>query len=151
MAKLKHETTIVDRNTGEIITSSKSFSVKSKSSEEFYMTFIQFVQPLLRFKSIRDMQVLTKFCMMIEYNTNRVILPAPRRKQICEELGMENTHLSNCIRRLKDLRIITGDKGVYEVNPIYFWKGTTDSRDKLLKNEGLEIRIKFTGNDKDFK
>lgn len=147
MARLKHETTVTDRETNQPITTSKTFSVRAKNSEEFYFTFLSFMQKQLKIKNLVDIQVLTKFCLIMEYDSTRVMLPAPRRKELCEELGIRSTHLSNSISRLKELGIMTGEGGMYEISPFLVWKGRTDERDKLLREQGLELKIKFGGKD----
>lgn len=146
MKRLKHvtETSSSDKD-GEILTTSKTFAVKTQTTEEFYLTFFSFMQPHLKIKNMIDINVLTKMCMMMEYDSTEVMLPTQRRKTMCEELGMESTHLSNSFKRLRELGLIQGDSGVYEINPYYVWKGRTDAREKLLREKGIEIRLKFLG------
>lgn len=144
MAKLKNETVFAENGS---VASSKTYSIKVTNSEEFYFTFISYFKPMLRIKHIVDVHVLTKFCMLMEYDSTKVLLPTQRRKDICEELKIQTTHLSNSIKRLKVLGIMTGDGGIYEINPYLVWKGKTDTRDKLLREEGLEIKLKFGGKD----
>lgn len=145
--RLKNEVTELDKSTGELTTISKTYSIKVKDQEEFYLTFAGFMQYVFKVKSIIDIQVLTQFCMMMEYGTNRVFLPTVRRRELCEKTGLANSHLSNSIKRLQDLKIITGSGGVYDVNPIFFWKGTIESRANALKTPGLSFTINFGGPD----
>lgn len=143
MARLKHETTVFDPNTKTTLTTSKSFNVKVSGVEDFYFTFLSFMKPSLNIKSVRDIHVLTKLCLSMEFNTNKVSLPSSKRKEICMELGIQNSHLSNSIQRLKELGIMWGEGGVYELSPYAVWRGHTDARENLLRNEGVELRLKF--------
>jgi hypothetical protein len=142
MARLKHETVVIGSD-GKATTTSKSFNIKVKDSEDFFLTFLGYMKPGLKIKSVRDAHVLTKMCLAMEFNTNKVSLPSSRRKEICLELGIQNSHLSNSIQRLKVLGLLWGEGGVYELSPYAVWKGHTDARDNLLKNEGIELRLKF--------
>lgn len=142
MQKLKHET-VREEKDGSTTTTSKSFAVKAKNSEDFFFTFISFMKPSLKIKSMRDVYVLTKLCMSMEFDSSKVFMPSDRRKSICDELKMKPTHFSNSLASLKDLGILSGGGGVFELNPIFFWKGRTDVRDKMLKEEGLEVKIRF--------
>lgn len=144
MKKFTRITDTVNHVTGEILQTSKTFTLKVSNNDEFYMSYITFMQSIFKIKSITDVQVLAKFCIMMEYNTNKVLLPTGRRKELCEELGINNPNLSRSISRLKELNLISGDQGTYEINPTVYWKGTAAERTKLLHTRGLNINVKFT-------
>jgi len=137
--KLKNETSIVDHQTGEIITTSKTFRTKVTNNEEFYMTYFAFLKQILEIKSVIDYKVLVHFCMLSVFNTNQVSLPAPTRRKLSIELGVSSQQISSSILNLKKLGLISGERGLYEINPLYFWKGTNDTRNELLKNKKLVI------------
>lgn len=143
MARLKNETTVFDPVNKTSVVTSKSFNIKVKDSEDFYFTFFSYMKPALKIKSVRDIHVLTKLSLAMEFNTNKVSLPSSKRKEICGELNIQNSHLSNSIQRLKALGLMWGEGGVYELSPFAVWRGHTDARENLLKNEGLELRLKF--------
>ena len=63
---------------------------------------------------------------------------------------MKNSHLSNSIARLKKVSLISGEQGKYELNPMIVWKGDIKTRDQLLKDRGMEFRMKFTSNEFDY-
>lgn len=122
----------------------KEVTVKTKTSEQFYMVYIECVAPLLKITSGNDAGVLSCLCTMMEYNTARVYLNADRRKEICDRIGIVNSVLSRSLASLRNLSLITGGEGgTYEINPYIFWKGNTADREKLLRNEGLTLKIKF--------
>lgn len=140
--KLKHEITQVDKETGEIITTSKTFSVKT-NQDHFYMSYIEYLSPVLSLKSQLDKDVLMYFCMMAEYNTGKVSLSTQERQELLTKLDVASQSLSRAVNNLKELDLITGDRGLYHINPKVFWKGTNETRDKLLKDKKLNVTISF--------
>lgn len=148
MTKLKNVTETVDTTTGEVITTSKSYTIKS-TTPEFYMTFINAVAPIYQITRITDRHVLNKLCELSEYNTGRVKLTPAIRKELLTALGqkgkaMSTSQLSNSLSRLIKANLISGSSGDYLVNPSIFWKGTNAMRERLLEKEGsLPITIEF--------
>lgn len=140
------EITTVDDATGEVLRNEKFIRIKT-SSDEFYMTYIKFMSSIFEIKSITDVQVLAKMCMMMGYNTNQVSLPSSKRKEICDSLKIQNSNLSHSIKRLKALGLISGDGGVYEIDPKIYWKGTNDNRQKLLSSRGMKLTVDFADRD----
>lgn len=141
MAKLKHEVTEIGPD-GKVTHQVKSFNTKTKS-DKFYMTFIEHVSPLFNISSPVERKVLDVLCCGAEFNIGKVIISSERRTEICDTLGISHQTFNNTLVKLKKLKMISGERGVYEINPMIFWRGTTDEREKLLKNGGLELRIKF--------
>lgn len=139
---------IVDVNTGEVIEyeSEKTFTRKVES-DSFFMTFIDYVAPLFNLKSDAAKNVLSWLCCHAEYNTGKVQLTTKQRDKACEELGMKSNSLSNHLKKLKDLNLINGEKGDFIINPQIFWKGYTNTRKKLLKDDGIKISFKIGNND----
>lgn len=140
--KLKHEITQVDKETGEIITTSKTFSIKT-TQDTFYMSYIEYLSPVLQLKSQLDKDVLMYFCMMAEYNTGKVSLSTQERQDLLTKLDVASQALSRSVNNLKEVDLISGDRGLYYINPKVFWKGTNETRDKLLKDKKLNVTISF--------
>lgn len=142
--KVKNRKEVTNHKTGEITTTEITYAIKAKNSEEFFTTYFSFMKHMLKIKSALDLQVLAKFCMMLQFNSNRVMLTTGARKEMCTEFGVLNTNLSASIKRLKALGMMTGEDGDYEINPKIFWKGTSDERNNLLRTKGIELRIQFS-------
>ena len=140
--RLKNETVNYSKETGEIFTTSKSFSVKI-DQDNFYMSYIENMSGFFNLKSAIDIKVLTKFCIIAEFNTGKVVLSPAERKEINEFLGISTQQLTNSISSLKKNNLITGEKGSYIINPIVFWKGNNDTRNDLIKNKKLSLNIEF--------
>lgn len=143
--KLKHETIEqrVDTSTGEVVnvTTQKTFTIKT-TTDTFYMTFIKHTKSIFKLKSAVDIKLIIKLCELAEYNTGRVILPSPLRKDVCVDLEITTQQFSNAISSLKKKKLITGAQGLYNINPLIFWKGTTDNRVNLLKEIEVSYKIK---------
>lgn len=106
----------------------KNISYKTNT----YKVFIKYTSLLQQLNSIVARKVLDWMCKNMEYNTGKVSLSTYRRQQMCCELQINNTQLSNNLKRLKDLNIISGEKGEFIINPNIFWKGDTKARTKAL-------------------
>ena len=135
---------IVDCDTGEIkvIESQKVFTKKVKN-DNFYFTFIDFIAPLFRLRSDSAKTLLVWLCTNAEFNTGVVRLTADDRRQLCETLNMSNNAITNCLKKLKDLNLISGQDGKFTINPQIFWKGEMSVRDRLLQNEDIQIIFKL--------
>lgn len=140
------QTQTVDLSTGEITEyeTQKTYTRKIET-ESFYMTFIDYIAPLFNLKSDAAKNVLNWMCCHAEYNTGKVQLTTNQRDKACEELGMKSNSLSNHLKKLKDLSLISGEKGDFIINPQIFWKGDTITRDKLLKDNEIKIIFKLEG------
>jgi hypothetical protein len=151
MRKLKSETTrdIVDITTGEVIrtTTEKVFNIKVENQDEFFMVYTSFMKEYLQIKRSDDLRIMSKFCMMGEYNSGKVVLSQKTREDILKELKMSKSSLSRSIKRLLDMNLISGEKGTYIINPVIFFKGSNSTRNKILKEKGITLKINFTQGD----
>lgn len=146
---LKNVDETVDHRSGEIITTHKRFAVPAKNSGEFYMTFVQVMAPLVKLKSVIDIQVLINLCVLMQYNKNVVVLNAGIRTDICKEIGINNSNLSRSLKHLQELGLIVGGNNTYTINEVFFWKGTTDERDRVIKERGISVTLNIGGPDGD--
>lgn len=146
--KLQYIEEKIDRNTGEVSTVKKTFAVKANSTEEFYITFLSGLNALCDLSRQGDIKVMAILCSIADYNTGKVSITSVERKEIIEKTGLSSPQaFTNAISRLKSQGLVTGEKGRYEINPHYFWKGTTDARNKMIKDNKLELIIKFKKDD----
>ncbi len=145
MPTLKNET-IVTGADGKVMITQKSFNTKV-TPDKFYMTFIEHISPLFNLKSPLARRILDIFCCKAEFNTGKVTIPSGVREEICTSLNISLQTFNNTIQKLKKSGLISGERGIYEINPNIFWKGTTDQRDKILREGGLELKIKYQTTD----
>ena len=140
--KLMNEETVsqVDRLTGEVvdIVVRKRYSIPVKT-DEFFMTFVQFMGPFYEIRYADDFKVLGKMCCWAQMNTGEVDLTSMKRKKMMEELVMTKEQISRSLRRLKDLELISGDGGSYEISHEIFWKGGTDERAAVSKKKQMDL------------
>jgi hypothetical protein len=141
--KLRNEEFIVNQSTGETVYNSKTYATKVKDTETFYMVFLEFIGPLFGVKSLIHRKILDSLCNIAEFNTGKVLLTSATRKAICDKLEIGGQTFNNALVKLKKLGLLHGERGQFELNPKIFWKGTTDQRRKLLREQGLELNIKF--------
>ena len=149
MAKLQHTEETTDHRTGEILTVKKTFAVKSKKTEDFFFTFLSGLNAIIPLSRASDIKILTQLCVRAEFNTGKVKLASSDRKDILKLLAIKPQAFTNSLSRLKEAKLLTGDRGEYEINPQYFWKGTTDERAKLLKNRSAQLLLKYDIDDFD--
>lgn len=131
---------ILDPETGELtpIETGKYFTERVQE-DSFYMTFIDYVSPLFGLKPEGAKNLLVYMCQHAQFNTGQVSLTTADRKQITKELGLSNNSITNYLKKLKDLKLISGESGLYMINPQIFWKGDLNIRRNLLKNAELKI------------
>lgn len=147
MGKLHHIEENIDTRTGEVKTVRKTFSVRSKNTEDFYLTFLSGLNAICDLSRPSDIKILTVLCAMAEYNTGKVKLTSHDRKKIIKKLSISAQAFSNSINRLKEASLLEGERGEYKVNPQHFWKGTTDERHRLLKQRSADILLKYRDNE----
>lgn len=133
----------IDAATGEVLSyeSEKTFTQKI-DKDKFYITYIDFIAPFFKLKSAKAKDLLIWMCNHAEFNTGRVLIPSEIRNQISKELDMSPNGITNNLKALKDLNLISGERGVFMINPQVFWKGDEKAR-KAFMNE-KEIQIKFS-------
>lgn len=137
------EVTTLDPKTGEYVpmTTEKVFTEVIEDSDKFFMTYIDFISPWFNLKPETAKNVLMWMLQNAQFDTGDVYLPTTRRKEICEALKIQPQTLTNCLSSLKKSRLISGEQGVFKINPQIFWKGSKSERDKMLKNK--QVRISF--------
>lgn len=143
MAKRITQTTqkeIVDINTGELVKvdTQKTFTEKV-NSEKFYMTFLDYIAPLYKLRSEVARRILDWMCENAGFNTGTVILSTSERQQMCKDLDLTGNQVTNNLKKLKDLNLITGEKGTFTLNPEIFWKGDAQTRKQVLEGKSLKI------------
>lgn len=143
------EESYVDQETGELrkYTSKKVVVERIPGPGAFFITFIDFMAPLLNISQGKDRQVLDEICALAEVNTGWVRLVPEDRDRICIKLGMQRANLSRSVRNLLNVGVIEGSTTYFRIRPELFWKGTTEKRAELLKERGISVEVSFVLND----
>ena len=139
--KLKYISESIDTATGETVEIRKQFAIKVESAE-FYITFIEAIAFIHNIKG--EFTVLAILCMNSEFNTGKCFLSSERRKIFADTLGLKITGFNSSLHRLEKKGAITNNQGTIEINPLYLWKGSVEERNRILKEQGLELNIKFS-------
>lgn len=146
MKKLKKEivTDVLDTTTGELVrtTTQKTYSI-AVEQDAFFMTYIKYMSVFYKLKYADDMKVLAKFCQICSFDTGTVVLSSLERKSIEEELKMLPTNFSRSLKRLREIELISGEKGTFTINPELYWKGSNKTRNELLKSKSLKLEMEF--------
>lgn len=143
MKQIVHENskTVVDTYTGELIeeTTSKVFTIK-KEVEPFFLTYSRFMSILYDLNSLSTVKILWKFLEIAKYNTGEVFVTPQIKKKIIEDLKISLSIYNKALVILKDAEIISGERGLYVINPKIHWKGDFKTREKLIKS-GIKVTI----------
>jgi hypothetical protein len=143
MKQIVHENskTVVDTYTGELIqeTTSKVFTVK-KEVEPFFLTYSRFMSILYNLNSLAAVKILWKFLEIAKYNTGEVFITPQIKKNIIESLKISLSIYNKSIVTLKEAEIISGERGLYIINPKIHWKGDFKTREKLIQS-GIKVTI----------
>ena len=96
-----------------------------------YKTFEDFL-PVSFKLSYGEYRLLMLLLTRLQYNTNVLVLSLKMKDAFRELLGIKKQSLSNNLSGLRKLGILFYDRGSWEVNPLYFWKGDSEERIKRL-------------------
>lgn len=132
----------VNKDTGEIITTRKEFTIGT-TTEEFFLVFLANLDGIFNIKSANDLKALAYMCGACQFNTNIVHLTQAVRKEMCTKLNITNQTLSNSLGSLKRHGLVQGDGGTFTINPEIMWRGSVKERNRWMKDEGFEVMIKF--------
>lgn len=136
---------VLDRETGELLKydSQKIFTEKI-NPDHFYVTFYDYFGPVRKLNHGISRKMLDWMCERAEFNTGIVKLTTLERQQMSQDLGIANNQITNNLKILKDLNIISGEKGTFKINSEIFWKGDLSIRRKeILEGKNLEISFKI--------
>lgn len=133
-------TILSDINNNRQLILNKAIIANSKP-ETFFMSFINDSSNFYKLKSLSDIHILYKLCIISEFNTGIVNLSTATRANILLELSITNSQMSKSLKSLVSLELISGSKGRYIINPAVFWKGDAKSREALMKNNSINITI----------
>lgn len=135
---------LVDTQTGEVITYENQKVITEKINvENFYMTFVDYIAPVFKLRSEVALKLLIWMCENAQFNTGQVSLTTEDRKNLTKELGISTNQITNNLKRLRELKLITGQNGKFQLNPQIFWKGDAKTRQEILKDKALKISFEL--------
>lgn len=119
----------------------------ARKTKDFGMIFNDAYTELRKIKSTVTRDIYHYLCVKAEYIRNSVSLTKGNREELRRELGINASQLSVGLKELVNLKLVMESGGNYYINPLYFWKGKTERRRKLL--DGLRDEH-LKGNDISF-
>jgi len=136
--------TVRDTN-GNTITADeqKIHSITLGDSDYFHMVYLRMFKTFYEIKYVKDVMLLFRLCDMAQFNTGHVSLSAKDRRDLCAFLNMQNSNLSSSLKRLNELGLLNGEMGSYIINEAVFWRGDNSTRNKILKERGLDFIVRF--------
>ncbi len=123
-------------------TREKTFNIAIEQ-DTFYMSYVENMAGFWNLTSATDMKLLAFLCTKAEFNTGKVILSRVLRESLCDQLKIHSTQISRSLRSLRQKELIVVNLDEIDINPTVFWKGSNDARNKLLREDGLAVKIKF--------
>lgn len=135
----------LDSSTGELVTTVDSKSVTVKvNHDHFYMVYFEQLSSFYKLTSLKEVFILAKMCSMAHWDTGEVIISATTREHIMRDIGIDKAYLSRCINNLctKEL-MFKVNTNHYLINPNCFWKGSSSTRNDLLRTKKLSLNINF--------
>lgn len=141
MNKTKME--VVNTSTGEIVSPQFEIIRKTKSSE-FIQVYLEDITGLLGIKTMSEYKVLLYLWKNSQYIKeigkeygNQINVNMKLKAEIVNNCGITEGTIKNCLTSLCKKNVIFKDdkyKGIYYLNPRYFFKGNTDQIEEALKN-----------------
>ena len=128
---------------GVIATVQKEFTVKSSSSEEFFITFLSGLNSITDLVRPSDVKVLALLCTKANPVNGIVELSVNARSTMTKSLDMTQQSFSNALLRLRQANLLEGERGDFEVHPQNFWRGSLEDRQVLLKDMSAELALNY--------
>jgi len=130
---LRERVIVMDRATGEVISDEiKKHTYIANSKEEFMLLY---VNALPIFIDLSNPAKSTYAYLLSKYASETIFeIGGGTRSLIANRLGMSLSAIANGLTELKEAGLLySQNKGMYQINPRYAFKGSTSNRDAALK------------------
>jgi len=126
--------TVLDKKTGEIIESVETQISRVSTSDSFIQMYLDDMSGIMKIKNNSEFQVLAQLWQRSKFSTNEVILVKKNKEEIAEIIGTTLQTINNTLTQLKKKKLlINKDRGVYYLNPKFFFKGYMQDRPQAMK------------------
>jgi len=132
-AGMRERTIIIDKDTGDIISDEvKTHTYIANSREEFMLLYVN-ILPI--FIDLSHPAKSTYAYLLSKYASETIFeIGGGTRSLIANRLGMSLSAVANGLTELKEAGLVySQNKGMYQINPRYAFKGSTSNRDAALK------------------
>jgi len=138
----------IDKDTGEVVEIQQTVKRKVEK-DKFAMMYLKDISGILELNTKGEYKVMLSLVQRSHYNTNEVRIMKDVKLEIAEEVGLSYDSVRKSIINLTRKKIIVRKRdlqnnevrGVYILNPNYFFKGEDVERSKIIKLV-LEYEIK---------
>ena len=130
---IKERITVIDGNTSEILSEeTKRHTYIANSKEEFMLLY---VNALPIFIDLSNPAKSTYAYLLSKYASETIFeIGGGTRSLIANRLGMSMSAIANGLTELKEAGLLySPNKGMYQINPRYAFKGSTINRNAALK------------------
>lgn len=125
---------VVNETTGQVIETIETEVVKVVTQDAFMQVYLEDNSGLFNIKNNSELQVLLQLWKRSVFDTNEVIIVKQIKIEIANAIGTKLQNVNNTISSLKKKKLlISKARGVYFLNPKYFFKGYKENRPKVIK------------------
>ena len=126
--------TIIDKETGKVQEESvKTVKYLTAYKSEFYLVWAELISIIGKTLSKPAISVFAYLALNHKIGTT-ISITRQIRIEIGEEYGISHGTVSNALAELVENTIIySTHRGIYKMNPRYFFKGSTSDRNTMLK------------------
>ena len=96
------------------------------------MVFDNMYFEYIKIRSLVERDVLLYLVRNCEYKKNKLSLNKSGREALCKSIKITASQLSRALKKLIERKLIAEKGGDYYINPLYYWKGATRERTKIL-------------------
>lgn len=132
--RMQNVTQTIDTNTGEVTEIIKNFNTRVKKEDFIFMLEGAF-SAIMQLDKTTDIKVLILLAQHLKFNSNKVLLSPNIRKDMADAIGVKVQQISNSIKRLKDLGIVSGERNDFALSNNCFWKGSLSNK----KDEKISV------------
>ena len=141
MAKNYYEdvTRTIDKDTGEVVEIQQRVK-RRVERDKFAMIYLKDISSILDLGTKGEYKVLLALLPRSNYNTNEVRIMKDVKTDIAKETNLSLNSVNKAVKNLNSKEIIIRKKhegeeirGVYILNPTYFFKGEDMERAKVFK------------------
>ena len=115
---------------------------KKVKREDFIRVYLGDYKGLMGIRSAMEFRLLIYLFNSEKWNQyDAIILYKPQKKEVAQELGVGVQSISDALSRLiKKELVIRVDRGMYKLNPKYFFKGNESARYKIIST-GVDYEL----------
>ena len=110
--------------------------MEEKRARIYYKVFNPRIEKV---NSLNTVKFFIALLDKVEEDTGKIILPPAYKKEVCRMAEIKDKSFSRCMKKLEEVDLVRKVvNGVYFINPLAVWKGSTETREFAI-HEYLKI------------